>query len=64
MRKKLRRAAHEGLRPMGEQGLARDRSGDKRHGGRQQQHAPASIGQPDQQPERDEDAEKPHHFTL
>jgi hypothetical protein len=44
----------------GEQGLARDCGSDKRRGGRQQQNAPASIRQPDEQPERKEDAEKPH----
>jgi hypothetical protein len=49
---------------MGEQGLTRDRGGNKRRSGRQQQHAPASIRQPDEQTERDEYAEKPHDFIL
>ena len=44
-----RRRAHEGLRPVGEQRLARDGGGDQRRGGRQHQHAPAAKGQPDEQ---------------
>jgi hypothetical protein len=45
---------------MGKQRLTRDGGGHQRRGGRQQQHAPTAIRQPDEQPEREEDAEKPH----
>ena len=50
LREELRGAAHEGFRPMGKQRLARRGSGDEGGGRRQQQHAPAAIGQPDEKP--------------
>ena len=56
----LRRARHEGLRPMRKQRLAGQGGREDRGGRREQEHAPAAVGEPDQQPERDEDAEEPH----
>ena len=49
LRQELRRAAHEGLRPVRQQRLARERGGNERGGRREQQHAPAAVGEPDQQ---------------
>ena len=50
LREELGGAAHEGFRPMGKQRLSRRGSGDEGRGRRQQQHAPAAIGQPDKKP--------------
>ena len=55
-------ASHEALRPMGKQRFSREGCGDKCGGGREQQHAPAAIGEPDEQAEREENAGKPHCF--
>jgi hypothetical protein len=41
-------AAHEGLRPMGEQRLSRQARRQDRRGRSEQKHAPAAIGEPDQ----------------
>src|SRR5258708_6961070 len=54
---KLCGASHKGLCPTGEKRLARNR------GGRQQDHASAPIGQPDQQKEGNKDARKSQHQT-
>ena len=43
-------AVHEGFRPMGKQRLSRRGSADEGRGRREQQHAPAAIGQPDKKP--------------
>jgi hypothetical protein len=50
LREELRGAAHEGFRPMGKQRLPCGGSRDEGRGRRQQQHAPAAIGQPDEKP--------------
>ena len=50
LREELGGAAHEGFRPMGKQRLSRRGSRDEGRGRRQQQHAPAAIGQPDEKP--------------
>ncbi len=64
LRHELRRASHEGLRPVREQRLAREHRGDQRRSRRQQQHAPAAIGEGDQKAERDQNAEKSHASHL
>ena len=45
---------------MGEQRLAGQSGGKDRGGGREQKDAPAPVGEKDQEPERDQNAEKPH----
>ena len=45
---------------MGEQRLAREEGGQKGRRRRQQEDAPAAIGQPDQEAEARQDAEKVH----
>src|SRR5262249_45215971 len=63
-RKELRQegggAAHEDLRPTRQQREAGEDRGNQRTGGREQQHTPAPIGEPDQQGEAGQDAEKSH----
>ena len=57
---KARGAAHEGLRPVGQQRLAGEQRRDQGRQRRQQQHAPAAEGERDQQAEAEQDAEKSH----
>jgi hypothetical protein len=57
---KLRRAGHERLRPMGEQGLPRERRHDERCRGRQEENAPATIGERDQHSDSEKYAHQPH----
>lgn len=52
--------AHEGSRPVGEQRFSRPDRGDHCRRRREHQHAPATIGQPDEKPEAEQDAEQPH----
>ena len=56
----LRGAAHEGLRPVGEQRLPGESGGEDGGGRSEQKHAPAPIREPDQQSERDKNAEQSH----
>ena len=49
LRHEPRGAAHEGLRPVRQQGLAGEGGGDQCGGRRQQQHRPATIGEPDKE---------------
>ncbi len=49
-------ARHERLRPVREHRLPRQPRGDDRGRGREQKNAPAAIGEPDEETERDEDA--------
>ncbi len=60
LREELRGAAHEGLGPVRKKRLAGSQSSDQSCKWRDQQHAPAAIGQEDEQSEADEDAEKSH----
>jgi hypothetical protein len=60
LRQESRGAAHEGLRPVGEQRLAAKGGGNERCGWRQHQHAPAAEREPDQKQQTDEDAEQSH----
>jgi hypothetical protein len=48
LRQKCRGAAHEGLRPVGEQRFAAKGGGNERRRRRQHQHAPAAEREPDQ----------------
>ena len=64
LRQELRGTSHECLRPMGEQRLPRKGGREKRRGGRQQENAPAAIGEPDQQSESDQDAQETHRSAL
>ena len=56
-----RRAAHEGLGPVGEQRFAREGGRDRGRDRGEQQHAPAPIGERDQQCEADEDPGEAQH---
>ena len=60
LRQKRRGAAHEGLRPVGEQRLAAKGGGNERRGWRQHQHAPAAEREPDEKQQADKDAEQSH----
>ena len=46
LRQEARRAAHEGLGPVREEGLARYTCGNESRHRREQEHAPAAIGEP------------------
>ena len=63
LREEARRPTHKGLRPVGEQRLPCERGGQQRRRGRHQQHAPAPVGQPDEQPETEQDAEQAHSLS-
>ena len=58
LREKLRRASHEGLRPVRKQRFARESRGDKGGSGCQQEHAPSLEREPYEQPEADQDADE------
>ena len=53
-------AAHESLRPMGKKRLLGEGGGHERRGRSEDEHAPSAIGEPDEKPERNQDAEEPH----
>jgi hypothetical protein len=49
LRQEDRRTAHEGLGPVGEQWLQRERGGKQRGGGSEKEHAPAAQRKPYEQ---------------
>jgi hypothetical protein len=63
LRQESRGAAHEGLRPVGEQRLAAKGGGEERRGRRQHQYAPAAESEPNQKQQADKNAEKSHLNT-
>src|SRR5262245_41383810 len=52
--------AHECLRPMGEQGLLSECHSDERHGRREEQHAPASEREPEEETKGNENSDEAH----
>ena len=60
----MRGAAHEGLRPVGEQRLAGQRRRRGARGRRQQQHAPAAEREPDQKRQAEQDPRRPIKFLI
>ena len=59
-----RRTPHEGLRPMGEERLARQRGNHECSRRGRQQYAPPAKGQPHQQGEREQYPDESHTSTL
>jgi len=64
LRQEMRRAAHKGLGPMGKQRFPGRCRGDQSGRRREQQDAPASIGQGDQEQESDQDSKQAHRFSF
>src|SRR5262249_6745685 len=62
LRNELRRAAHESLRPMGEQGFSGQGGSDHRHGWRKEEHAPSAERQPHQEAKGNKDTGESHIF--
>jgi hypothetical protein len=54
--------AHEGLGPVGQQRLARERRGEQRRERREEQHAPAPVGEEDEERKTEQDADETHGF--
>src|SRR5579871_1313401 len=64
LRDELRSAAHESLRPMGEQGLSGESSSDDRDKRRKEQHAPPAEREPDQKAKGNDDSDETHGSDL
>src|SRR5262249_15240665 len=60
LREESRGAGHEGLRPVREQRLARERGGGEGGERGEQQHAPASVRKTYEEREREQDADESH----
>src|SRR5262245_4370033 len=60
LRQEGRRAAHEGLRPVGEQRLQREGGGKQSGGWSEQEHAPAAQREPYEQRQSEQDPDEAH----